>query len=103
MYVTACVLEGTKRILPWSMIECSEEHTFASLFEGVRLQLPCGGESCVVKACSLSKTLDCTLKVNVCLGFNVVECCSINGQYVRFTIDSEEERDVTPQRNALLY
>ena len=33
MYVTVSVLQGNKRILPWKMFLCSDEHTFVSLFE----------------------------------------------------------------------
>ena len=32
MYMTVSVLQGNKRILPWKMFVCSEEHTFVFSF-----------------------------------------------------------------------
>ncbi len=57
MYVTVSVLIGERRIFPWKMFLCSEEHTFGSLFEEIRKDVP---ETIArVTSCSLSKYIDC--------------------------------------------
>ena len=94
MYVTVSVLQGNKRIFPWKMFLISEEHTFVSLFEDIRKDLPEsdeGSEAKRITRCSLSKSIDCTQSVMIELGFNVLECCSLNGQFVRYIV---EERDL---------
>ena len=93
MYMTVSVLQGNKRILPWKMFLCSEEHTFVSLFEDIRKDLPESDEGSEAKRiirCSLSKSIDCTQSVMIELGFNVLECCSLNRQFVQYNV---EERD----------
>lgn len=61
------------------MFECFEHHTFAALFEEVRNRSQLAPDH--VKACLLSRTLESTQHVSVDLGFNIVECCTQNGQY----------------------
>ena len=91
MYVTV------PRIFPWKMFLCSEEHTFGSLFEDIRKDLP--DETVRVTKCSLSKSIDCTQSVEIELGFNVLQCCSLNGQFIRYIVEKEEERDAPSQQN----
>ena len=98
MYVTVTILEGTKRIFPWTMYLCSEEHTFAALFEDIRKQFSLGDLRTDVVNCSISKTLDSVEKISVDLGFNVTECCAINGRYVRFI--TEKDSNSAPLQNA---
>ncbi len=101
MYVTVCVMEDAKRILPWIMLLCSEEHTFVKLYEDVRSWLAGGDfESGTTPQCSLSRTVDCTQRVAVELYFNVVECCTLNGQYVRYILRSEREKSRSTLPNA---
>ena len=60
-------------------------------------------ESASVK-CFLSAIGDCfaTQRVAVDLSFNVVECCTLNEQYIRYEIAAEQEPSVDPpQRNAI--
>lgn len=80
------------------MFECFEQHTFAALFEEIRNQSQLAPDL-VVKACSLSRTLESTQHVNVSLGFNIVECCAQNGHYIRFLIDTGEESAAAPPRD----
>ena len=40
MYVTVCVLENDQKVFPWTMLLCSEEHTFAKLLENVKERVP---------------------------------------------------------------
>ena len=104
MYVTVSVLQGNKRIYPWKMFLCSEEHTFVSLFEDLRKDLPEIDESTKITRCSLSKSIDCTQSVIIELGFNVMECCSLNGQFIRYIVEKEEEKEergsTSSKRNA---
>ena len=85
MYVTVSVLIGKRRIFPWKMFLCSEEHTFGSLFEEIRKDVP---ETIArVTSCSLSKYIDCIQSVVIELGYNVLQCCSLNGQFIRYIIE----------------
>ena len=89
MYVTVCVVDGTRKILPWTMWLCSEEHSFAKLFEEVRARLPDDCER-IPTTCTLAKVTDDLLQVTVELSFNVVGCYTLNGAYIPFTLEPEE-------------
>ena len=84
------VLEGSKRVFPWKMFLCTEEYAFVTLYEDTRKQPPELDETAKVTKCSLSKSLDSTLTVMIEFEFNVVECCSLNGQYVQYYIEKQE-------------
>jgi hypothetical protein len=58
MYVTVTVINGVKKILPWTMWICSEEHNFAKLFEKVKERLPDNCKDKPITACMLAKATD---------------------------------------------
>ena len=99
MYVTVCVVDGTRKVLPWTMWLCSEEHTFVKLFEEVRTRLPDDSER-LPTACTLAKATDGLQQVAVELSFNVVQCCALNGSYIRFALQPEENRSTSSQAQA---
>ncbi len=101
MYVTVSVLQGNNRIYPWKMFLCSEEQTFVSIFEDIRKNLPEIDEGTKITRCTLSKSIDCAQSVLIELGFNVVECCSLNGQFIRYFVEKVEKGcNTSTQRNA---
>ena len=92
-------------VLPWTMFNSSVDHTFAKLFEEVKQHpgstIPADlGVSDI--SCSLSRDREFlpSQRVLVDLSFNVVECCSLNGRYVRYEVAvQQEDKDHSP-RNA---
>ena len=63
MYVTVSLVArdlSTRVILPWTMFNCSEYHTFAKLLEEVQNVSASASTSVVpVYSCTLSKEKDC--------------------------------------------
>lgn len=80
-----CVVDSTRKILPWTMWLCSEEHTLAKLFGEVRARLPDYCEK-LPTACMLAKDADGLVQVTVELSFNVVGCYTLNGAYTHFDL-----------------
>ena len=56
--MTVTVINGVKKILPWTMWICSEEHNFAKLFEKVKERLPDNCKDKPITACMLAKATD---------------------------------------------
>ena len=83
MYVTLCVFQGARTLLPWTMHLCTGEHTFALLLEEVRGDNEWPPNGCT---CSLTQRADSphSESVTVPMAFNVRECCAMNGRYIRF-------------------
>ena len=84
MYVTVAVFHGARALLPWTMHLCTEEHTFVQLLEEVRgdREWPSNNEC----TCSLTRRADSPHSeyVIVPMAFNIQECCTLNGRYIRF-------------------
>ena len=96
MYVTVTVVKNLRLALPWTMFNPSVDHTFAKLFEEVQLRVSSTSTESgftTVLNCSLSseKKSSPSQRVSVDLSFNVVECCTLNGPFVRFDVAVQPE------------
>ncbi len=97
-YVTVSVSKGPASVLPWSMYQVEVDWTFAKLLEVVQARLTAGilDENEELK-CYLSQEMKPCLssRMQVILGFNVVECCRINGKFISYVYPAAREC-VTP-------
>lgn len=104
MYVTVTVLKNLRVALPWTMFNTSPDHTFAKLFEEVQPRMGSTSTepgSARVSCClSSGKESSPSQRVSVDLSFNVVECCTLNGRFVRFDVAVHQEPSDNPPRNA---
>jgi len=89
MYLTVSISKGLEIILPWRMFEVQLDWTFAKLLEASLLSvtqperlLDMHGEP----VCELRKEMNAppAESVQVPLGFNVDQCCKVNGSFVRY-------------------
>lgn len=64
------------------------------LFEEVRARLPNYCER-LPTACMLAKDADGLVQVTVELSFNVVGCYTLNGAYIHFALEPEENRSTS--------
>ena len=88
MYVTVSLVKNSRIALPWTMFNASSDHTFAKLFEDVELHIGSGSTSAdsASASCSISAVKEClpSQRVAVDLSFNVIECCTLNGRFIRY-------------------
>ena len=93
MYVTVAVFHGARVLLPWTMHLCTEQHTFVQLLEEIRgdHEWPSNNEC----TCSLTRRADSPHSeyVIVPMAFNIQECCTVNGRYIRFIFQPNIVRD----------
>ena len=101
-YATICIRKGPASLLPWTMYQVGLDWTFAKLLETglTRLAPVMDPEE---PECYICKEMDPFLAslVQVMLGYNVFECCRINGNFVWYVYSASASRDIVlPERSA---
>ena len=94
MYVTVSIRQGPKFLLGWTMFESLENDSFATLFEKVQKEYGLTDETFLESqpVCSLRESRDTVHDVTVQLGFNVVQCCQLNGRFVQYVYPPPQKR-----------
>ena len=101
-YATICIRKGPASVLHWTMYQVGLDWTFAKLLETglTRLAPVMDPEE---PECYICKEMDPFLasRVQVMLGYNVFECCRINGNFVWYVYSASASRDIVlPERSA---
>ena len=104
VYVTVSIVKGSGFILQWSMFEAEYNWTFTKLLETAKVQvlpdwLP---DLDAQPERFLSRIIEHLFSecVQVPLGFNVLECCRMNGNFVQYVYPCSSTAAQT-QQNAL--
>ena len=96
--MTICVRKGPASILPWTMYQVELDWSFAKLLEVLWTKDNNGEEP----ECYLSQDMKPSFsnRVQVMMGFNVIECCRINGNFISYIFSDSREEVASPQRSA---
>ena len=84
MYVNISVV---LEVLKWTMLEANTEYTFTKLLEVVLDKTSCCID--VKSGCKCYLSHDKATRVEVPLEFIAVQCCELNGRWVRFVLPGE--------------
>ena len=98
-YATICIRKGPASLLPWTMYQVGLDWTFAET--GLTRLAPVMDPE--EPECYICKEMDPFLAshVQVMLGYNVFECCRINGNFVWYVYSASTSMDIVlPERSA---